>query len=52
MYVCVCVCVWVYVPSRWLSVATVESVLPCGTEAWSLIAQQERALDGVFTRMP
>ena len=41
---------------RLLFVATVESVLLYGAEAWTLTAQQERALDGVwmdgvYTRM-
>ena len=32
--------------------ATVESVLLYGAETWTLIAQQEKTLDGVYTRMP
>ena len=36
---------------RRLFVATVESVLLYGAETWTLTAQQEKALDGVYTRM-
>ena len=36
---------------RRLFVATIESVLLYGAEAWTLTVQQERALDGVYTRM-
>ena len=36
---------------RRMFVATVESVLLYGSEAWALTVQQERALDGVYTRM-
>ena len=36
---------------RRLFVATVESVLLYWAETWTLTAQQERALDGVYTRM-
>ena len=36
---------------RRLSVATVESVLLYGSEAWTLTVQQERSIDGVHTRM-
>jgi hypothetical protein len=36
---------------RRLFVATVESVLLYGSEAWTLTAQQERSIDGVYTRM-
>ena len=36
---------------RRLFIATVESVLLYGAEAWTLTAQQEKALDGVYTRM-
>ena len=31
--------------------ATVESVLLYGAETWTLTVQQEKALDGVYTRM-
>ena len=34
-----------------LFVATVESVLLYGSEAWTLSVQDEKALDGVYTRM-
>ena len=34
-----------------MSVATVESVLLYGAETWTLTANLERALDGVYTRM-
>ena len=36
---------------RRLFIATVESVLLYGAETWTLTAQQEKALDGVYTRM-
>ena len=36
---------------RRLFVATVESVLLYGSEAWTLSVQDEKALDGVYTRM-
>ena len=36
---------------RRLFVATVESVLLYGAETWTLTAQQEKALDGIYTRM-
>ena len=36
---------------RRLFVATVESVLLYGSEAWTLTVQQERRFDGVYTRM-
>jgi len=36
---------------RRLFVATVESVLLYGAETWTLTAQQDKALDGVYTRM-
>ena len=36
---------------RRLFVATVESVLLYGAETWTLTANQERALDGVYTRI-
>ena len=36
---------------RRLFVATVESVLLYGAETWTLTEQQEKALDGVYTRM-
>ena len=36
---------------RRLFVATVESVLLYGAEAWTLTAQQERKIDGLYTRM-
>ena len=36
---------------RRLFVATVESVLLYGAEAWTLTVQQEKALDGMYTRM-
>ena len=36
---------------RRLFIATVESVLLYGAEAWTLTVQQEKALDGVYTRM-
>lgn len=36
---------------RRLFVATVESVLLYGAETWTLTVQQERSLDGTFTRM-
>ena len=32
-------------------VATVESILLYGAETWTFTAQQEKALDGVYTRM-
>ena len=36
---------------RRLFVTTVESVLLYGCEAWALTVQDEKALDGVYTRM-
>ncbi|XP_071480459.1 uncharacterized protein [Diadema antillarum] len=36
---------------RRLFVTTVESVLLYGAETWTLTARQEKALDGVYTRM-
>ena len=36
---------------RRLFVATVESVLLYGSEAWTLTVQDEKALNGVYTRM-
>ena len=36
---------------RRLFVATAESVLLYGSEAWTLTVQQEQSLDGVYTRM-
>ena len=36
---------------RRLFVATVESVLLYGCEAWALTVKEEKALDGVYTRM-
>ena len=36
---------------RRLFVATVESVLLYGAETWTLTANQERALNGVYARM-
>lgn len=36
---------------RRLFVSTVESVLLYGAEAWSLTVNQEKSLDGVYTRM-
>ena len=36
---------------RQLFLATMGSVLLYGAETWTLTAQQERALDGVYTRM-
>ena len=32
-------------------IATVESVLTYGSESWSLTVQQQKSLDGTFTRM-
>ena len=37
--------------NRRMFVATVESVLLYGAETWTLTANQECALDGVYTRM-
>ena len=36
---------------RRIFVATVESVLLYGSESWTLSVQDEKALDGVYTRM-
>ena len=36
---------------RRIFVSTVESVLLYGAEAWTLTLQQEKALNGVYTRM-
>ena len=36
---------------RRLFVSTIESVLLYGAETWTLTAQQERTLDGMYTRM-
>ena len=36
---------------RRLFVATIESVLLYGAETWTLTVQQEKALDGVYTRL-
>ena len=36
---------------RRLFVATVESVLTYGSELWTLTVQQQKSLDGTYTRM-